>query len=92
MRKNSETATTPAGTADPTAAALPADAVTGAVPGDGTQAEREEQDPAGGITLSGRSRAGLRARVLTGMMVTAGLVAAASGPDTTSSVTLTHIW
>lgn len=51
----------------------------------------EELDPAGGITLSGRSRAGMRARVLTGMMVTAGLVACVGGPDTVSSFRLASV-
>jgi hypothetical protein len=54
---------------------------------DGTELDgaAPEQDPAGGITLSGRGRAGTRMRVLAGMMVTAGLVAAGSGTDTVSS-------
>ena len=70
-------------------------AVSDAVSADGIQGEQDgqdEQDPAGGITLSGRSRAGMRARVLTGVMVTAGLVACVGGPDTVSSFRLTSVW
>jgi hypothetical protein len=44
-----------------------------------------EEDPAGGITLSGRSRLVARARVLAGMAMTAGVVAVMNGWDTTST-------
>jgi hypothetical protein len=49
-------------------------------------APEPEQDPAGGITLSGRNRASARARVLSGMLLTSGLVAAIGTLDTSSSV------
>ncbi|GAA2793590.1 hypothetical protein GCM10010441_18560 [Kitasatospora paracochleata] len=44
-----------------------------------------EQDPAGGITLSGRNRACARARVLAGMVLTSGLVITLSQLDTSVS-------
>jgi len=46
-----------------------------------------EEDPAGGITLSGRSRLIARARILAGMAMTAGVVAVMNGIDTVSSRT-----
>jgi hypothetical protein len=49
------------------------------------------QDPAGGITLSGRGKAGARARVLAGMVLTAGLVAAVSAGDTVSSLNYVYV-
>ncbi|WP_042365819.1 hypothetical protein [Streptacidiphilus neutrinimicus] len=48
-----------------------------------------EQDPAGGITLSGRNRVCARARVLAGLVLTSGLVVALSTVDT--SVSAPHI-
>lgn len=44
-----------------------------------------QQDPAGGITLSGRNRICTRARVLAGLMLTSGLVVALSTIDTSVS-------
>ncbi|MDT0437445.1 MULTISPECIES: hypothetical protein [Streptomyces] len=45
----------------------------------------EEQDAAGGITLSGRNRACARARVLAGMVLTSGIVITLSTIDTSVS-------
>jgi len=54
----------------------------------GTSAPTE--DPAGGIVLSGRNRACARTRVLAGMLLTTGVVAALGVVDTTSSM-VNHI-
>ncbi len=51
-----------------------------------TAVQEPEQDPAGGITLSGRNRLCARARVLAGMGLTSGLVIALGALDTTSSM------
>ncbi|MER5618408.1 MULTISPECIES: hypothetical protein [unclassified Streptomyces] len=45
----------------------------------------EEQDVAGGITLSGRNRACARARILAGMVLTSGIVITLSSIDTSVS-------
>lgn len=45
----------------------------------------EEQDPAGGITLTGRNRACARARVLAGMVLTSGIVITLTSLDTSVS-------
>ena len=44
------------------------------------------EDPAGGIVLSGRNRACARTRVLAGMLLTSGVIAALGVLDTTSSM------
>lgn len=49
------------------------------------------QDPAGGIVLSGRNHACARTRVLAGMLLTSGVVAALGVLDTTSSMLGTHV-
>ncbi len=49
------------------------------------------QDPAGGILLSGRNHACARTRVLAGMLLTSGVVAALGVLDTTSSMLGSHI-
>ncbi|MFI8090754.1 hypothetical protein ACIF9R_20945 [Streptomyces sp. NPDC086080] len=46
----------------------------------------EEQDAAGGITLTGRNRACDRARVLAGMVLTSGIVITLTSLDTSVSV------
>lgn len=45
-----------------------------------------DQDPAGGIKLSGRNRLCTRARALAGLVVTTGIIVVLSSSDTTSSV------
>ncbi|WP_041993266.1 MULTISPECIES: hypothetical protein [unclassified Streptomyces] len=50
-----------------------------------TPAAADEQDAAGGITLSGRNRACARARILAGMVLTSGLVITLSSIDTSVS-------
>ena len=47
--------------------------------------ETSEQDPAGGIVLTGRNKVGARVRVLAGLVLTTGIVAAMGALDTTSS-------
>ncbi|MEU1019003.1 hypothetical protein ABZ383_04720 [Streptomyces sp. NPDC005900] len=59
-----------------------ADITTDAV--DATTASPAE-DPAGGITLSGRNRACARARALAGLVLTSGLVVTLSQMDTSVS-------
>lgn len=49
------------------------------------------QDPAGGIVLSGRNHACARTRVLAGMLLTSGVVAALGVLDTTSSMLGSHL-
>ncbi len=49
------------------------------------------QDPAGGIVLSGRNHACARTRVLAGMLLTSGVVAALGVLDTTSSMLGGHM-
>ncbi|GAA4986653.1 hypothetical protein [Kitasatospora paranensis] len=44
-----------------------------------------DQDPAGGIALSGRNRACARARVLAGLVLTSGIVITLSSIDTSVS-------
>jgi hypothetical protein len=53
---------------------------------DETRATAPAEDPAGGIVLSGRNRACARTRVLAGMLLTSGVVAALGALDTTSSM------
>lgn len=50
--------------------------------------QRPEQDPAGGIKLSGRNRVSQRARALAGLAMTSGLVATlvTTAGDTSSSL------
>lgn len=48
-------------------------------------------DPAGGMVLSGRNRVCTRARVLAGLALTSGLVAALGTLDTTSSLPAGHL-
>jgi hypothetical protein len=55
----------------------------------GTAAPTE--DPAGGIVLSGRNHACARTRVLAGMLLTSGVVAALGVLDTTSSMLGGHM-
>lgn len=50
-----------------------------------------ETDPAGGIVLTGRNKAGARARVLAGLVLTTGIVAAIGVLDTTSSAAAGHM-
>lgn len=45
----------------------------------------DEQDAAGGITLTGRNRACARARVLAGMVLTSGIVITLTTLDTSVS-------
>lgn len=52
---------------------------------DAVTAATEEQDVAGGITLSGRNRACARARILAGMVLTSGIVITLSSIDTSVS-------
>ncbi|NEB33442.1 hypothetical protein G3I62_30940 [Streptomyces sp. SID14446] len=52
---------------------------------DVTPAAVDEQDAAGGITLSGRNRACARARILAGMVLTSGIVITLSSIDTSVS-------
>jgi hypothetical protein len=54
-------------------------------------APARDADPAGGIVLTGRNRACSRARVLAGMVLTSGVVAALNVLDTTSSMTNGHL-
>ena len=49
-------------------------------------AQAPQQDPAGGIRLSGRNRMCTRARALAGMVLTSGIVIALGTTDTTSSM------
>jgi hypothetical protein len=51
-----------------------------------TGATAPAEDPAGGIVLSGRNRACARTRVLAGMLLTSGVIAALGVIDTTSSM------
>lgn len=51
-----------------------------------TDAQAAQQDPAGGIRLSGRNRMCTRARALAGMVLTSGIVVALGTTDTTSSM------
>ncbi|MFD3730782.1 hypothetical protein [Streptomyces sp. NPDC058632] len=53
---------------------------------DSAQHTADEQDAAGGITLTGRNRACARARVLAGMVLTSGIVVTLSTLDTSVSV------
>jgi hypothetical protein len=53
-----------------------------------TESFAPDQDPAGGIKLSGRDRMVARARVLAGMALASGLVAMLNPADTTSSMHL----
>jgi hypothetical protein len=53
---------------------------------DETCATAPAEDPAGGIVLSGRNRACARTRVLAGMLLTSGVIAALGVMDTTSSL------
>ncbi|MFE9921924.1 hypothetical protein ACFYQA_10160 [Streptomyces sp. NPDC005774] len=52
---------------------------------DSAQHSADEQDAAGGITLTGRNRACARARVLAGMVLTSGIVITLSTLDTSVS-------
>ncbi|MFD9401803.1 hypothetical protein ACFWA4_23670 [Streptomyces sp. NPDC060011] len=52
---------------------------------DVTPTAADEQDAAGGITLSGRNRACARARILAGMVLTSGIVITLSSIDTSVS-------
>ncbi|CAM5498524.1 MULTISPECIES: hypothetical protein [Streptomyces] len=52
---------------------------------DSVQHSADEQDAAGGITLTGRNRACARARVLAGMVLTSGIVVTLSTLDTSVS-------
>ncbi|MEU2596736.1 hypothetical protein [Streptomyces hirsutus] len=52
---------------------------------DSVQHNADEQDAAGGITLTGRNRACARARVLAGMVLTSGIVVTLSTLDTSVS-------
>lgn len=51
-----------------------------------TASDSAQQDPAGGIRLSGRNRMCVRARALAGMVLTSGIVVALGTTDTTSSM------
>lgn len=51
-----------------------------------TAANTRQEDPAGGINLSGRNRLCIRARALAGMVLTSGIVVALGTTDTTSSM------
>ena len=51
-----------------------------------TATDTAQQDPAGGIRLSGRNRMCIRARALAGMVLTSGIVVALGTTDTTSSM------
>ena len=51
-----------------------------------TASDTAQQDPAGGIRLSGRNRMCTRARALAGMVLTSGIVVALGTTDTTSSM------
>ena len=51
-----------------------------------TAMDNAQQDPAGGIRLSGRNRMCVRARALAGMVLTSGIVVALGTTDTTSSM------
>ncbi|CAL9573483.1 hypothetical protein SUDANB120_04898 [Streptomyces sp. enrichment culture] len=48
-------------------------------------AEERSEDPAGGITLSGRNKACARARALAGAVLTSGIVITLSAMDTSVS-------
>jgi hypothetical protein len=50
------------------------------------ESREPEQDPAGRIVLSGQNRVCARARVLAGMLLTSGVVAALGALDTTGSL------
>ncbi|EFE71038.1 predicted protein [Streptomyces viridosporus ATCC 14672] len=52
---------------------------------DSVPSAAEEQDAAGGITLTGRNRACARARVLAGMVLTSGIVITLTSLDTSVS-------
>ncbi|MGV4885946.1 hypothetical protein DKG34_18740 [Streptomyces sp. NWU49] len=52
---------------------------------DSVPSTAEEQDAAGGITLTGRNRACARARVLAGMVLTSGIVITLTSLDTSVS-------
>jgi len=54
--------------------------------GEPTTGQAPQQDPAGGIRLSGRNRMCTRARALAGMVLTSGIVVALGTTDTTSSM------
>ncbi|GAB2786745.1 hypothetical protein GCM10027073_18950 [Streptomyces chlorus] len=58
---------------------------TTAAAADSAQHTADEQDAAGGITLTGRNRACARARVLAGMVLTSGIVITLSTLDTSVS-------
>jgi hypothetical protein len=65
----------------------------GTVPPAADESEPEsvhQQDPAGGIVLSGRNRLCNRVRTLAGMAMTSGLVVALGALDTTSSAPHPH--
>lgn len=51
-----------------------------------SETREPRQDPAGGIMLSGQNRMCARARVLAGMALTSGIVAALGALDTSSSL------
>jgi len=57
-----------------------------AVTSEPTDGRPPQQDPAGGIRLSGRNRMCIRARALAGMVMTSGIVVALGTTDTTSSM------
>ncbi|WP_405752746.1 hypothetical protein OHA19_34130 [Streptomyces sp. NBC_00012] len=67
------------------AASVSAAHVTDAADTDALTSAAEEQDVAGGITLSGRNRACARARILAGMVLTSGIVITLSSIDTSVS-------
>lgn len=69
-----------------TTAARTAIAEPTAVEPTGANTQEQEQDPAGGISLSGRNRLCIRARALAGMVLTSGIVVALGTTDTTSSM------
>jgi len=54
--------------------------------GIGTAADPAAPDPAGGIVLSGRNRIGERSRVMAGLFLTTGVVAALTQLDTAVSL------
>ena len=57
-----------------------------AATGETTDDQTPQQDPAGGIRLSGRNRMSTRARALAGLVLTSGIVVALGNTDTTSSM------
>ncbi|MFD8555594.1 hypothetical protein ACFV08_29360, partial [Streptomyces fradiae] len=70
------------------ATAAPAAATPGAAPARAratARATARTADPAGGIALSGRNRACARARALSGMVLTSGIVITLSSFDTSVS-------